>query len=97
MASWLLPNQQEEQQGSECLIERYLFIIKIMWQFILPFLCVYIDIYLFNLILFNDKVASLTSVIFINTDNQLSSLNSTITDLFVLFECKVDKCYRDHN
>ena len=44
----LLPDQWEEQQGSECLIKRYLLIIKIMWRFFLSFLCMYIDKYFFN-------------------------------------------------
>ena len=48
LAGWVLPDQQEEQQDSECLIKRYLFIIKMVWRFILSFLCVYIAVYFFN-------------------------------------------------
>ena len=52
-------------------------LLKIRWQFIFSFLCVYVDIYIvFSMTsCSSNKVASLTSVIFLNMVNKLSSLN----------------------
>ena len=77
LAGHPLPDQWEEKQkGGECWIERYLFIIKIIWRFILSFLCVYIDVFFFQLLFFSiTRLLVLTSVIFLDTDNKLSRLN----------------------
>ena len=58
------------------LVERYLFIIK-KCEGLSSLFYVYIYIYIFIsiIVLFNDKFAGWTSVTFLNTDNELSSLN----------------------
>ena len=66
------------------LIERYLFTIKnvevhpLFYIYIYIYniyIYIYIYIYISIIILFDDKFASLTSVIFFNADNKSSSLN----------------------
>ena len=76
LIGWPPPDQQEEQQGSECQIKKISVYNKNDMEVQSLFsMCVYRYIFFSIIFLFNNKVASLISVIFLNTDNKFSSLN----------------------